>query len=103
MFDMDILMGMIFSIVMTLIVGGFIVSIPIIRRLGKLTDMWVQTRAEGLSGNEEFTMLVERLESIDDRLSDLETIQSRVAQRQEFVEGLMTGERRAALERADLA
>jgi len=79
------------------------VSIPIIRRLGKLTDMWVQTRAEGLSGQAEFAMLLERMEIFDDRLSDLETIQTRIAQRQEFVEGLMTGERRAALERADEA
>jgi hypothetical protein len=101
MFDPDVLMGLIFTIVMTLIVGGFIVSIPIIRRLGKLTDQWVASRTEGLSGQKEFGMLMERMELFEDRLSDLETIQTRVAQRQEFVEGLMTGERRAQLERAD--
>jgi len=101
MFDTDVLMGMIFTIVMTLIVGGFIVSIPIIRRLGKITDQWVSNRTEGLSGQEEFAMLMERMEVFEDRLSDMETVQTRVAQRQEFVEGLMTGERRAQLESAD--
>ena len=101
MVDTDVLMGLIFVIIMTLILGGFLVSIPIIRRLGKLTDVWVESRTEGLSGKEEFQMLMERMEVFEDRLSDMETIQERVAQRQEFVEGLMTGERRAQLEAAD--
>jgi hypothetical protein len=101
MFDPDVFMGLIFTIIMTLIVGGFLVSIPIIRRLGKLTDAWVHSRQEGLSGQKEFAMLMDRMEIFEDRLSDIETIQNRVAQRQEFVEGLMTGERRAQLESAE--
>ena len=101
MVDTDVLMGLIFAVVMTLIIGGFLVSIPIIRRLGKLTDIWFQSRTEGLSGQQEYQMLMERMEAFEDRLSDMETVQSRVAQRQEFVEGLMTGERRAQLEAAD--
>ena len=63
-FDPDVVLGMVFTVVMMLLVGGFLVAIPIIRRLGKLTDEWVRSRREGLPGENEWTRLTDHLESI---------------------------------------
>ena len=90
-FDPNIVLGMVFTVVMMLLVGGFLVAIPIIRRLGKLTDEWLRTRREGLPGENEWARLTGHLESIDSRLGQIEQDQSHMSERQEFVEGLVTG------------
>jgi hypothetical protein len=90
-FDPDVVLGMAFTVVMMLLVGGFLVAIPIIRRLGKLTDEWVRSRREGLPGESEWSRLTAHLESINSRLGQIERDQSHMSERQEFVEGLVTG------------
>ena len=100
-FDPDVVLGMVFTVVMMLLVGGFLVAIPIIRRLGKLTDEWVRSRREGLPGDSEWARLTGHLESIDSRLGQIERDQSHMSERQEFVEGLVTGAQQRSIAAAD--
>ena len=39
--DPVILAGMIFSIIVLLLVGGFVLLLPVSQRLGKVLDIWI--------------------------------------------------------------
>lgn len=44
--DPFIFMAMVFSIVVLLLVGGFVLAFPIARRLGSLMEEWIRDRRE---------------------------------------------------------
>jgi hypothetical protein len=95
-FNSDVLLMMIFTIVMVLIIGGFIVAVPIIRRLGVLTDQWARGR-HALSDGTEAEAMRRVLTEIGTRLTALEEGQIEIRERQEFVERLLApGESGAA-------
>lgn len=87
-----VLVAMAFSLVVLLMLGGFVVVIPLFRRLAKAIDVWLdQRRAIGPELDE-----IRQLRSdVHDLTSRLEATESRLdllAERQEFVERLLEGE-----------
>ncbi len=91
------ILGMVLALLLTLSVGGFILLLPITRRLGGALDQWIRIkRSEGASEDEiarfradmeGFRLL---LDSVDDRLE-------RVEEQQQFVETLIEKKASAAL------
>ncbi|NIP80881.1 MAG: hypothetical protein GWM90_17370 [Gemmatimonadetes bacterium] len=82
---MDILplAGMLFSLLMVLIIGGFILLFPVTRRLGRLLELRIEERRSEdrppAAELEEVLRVVEALQAEVERLSD----------RQEFTERLL--------------
>lgn len=90
--DSLVLVSMVFSLVVLLVIGGFIAVIPLFRRLAKAVDVWLEQRKaigpelrELETARSDLGELRARLESTEIRL-DL------VAERQEFLERLLEGE-----------
>ena len=91
--DPIIIVGMGFSLIVLLMLGGFIAFIPLFRRLAKAVDVWLEQR-KALGAN---------VSDLDELRSDLAELRSQhdavharmelIADRQEFVERLLEGER----------
>lgn len=81
---------MIFTIIMTIVIGGFIVSFPVMRRLGILLEESVrERRASRLDGNQ----VREITSALQEMRGSVETLEGHVgllAERQEFVENLLS-------------
>ena len=83
------ILGMVLALLLTLSIGGFILLLPITKRLGGALDQWIRIkRSEGASEDEiarfradmeGFRLL---LDSVDDRLE-------RVEEQQQFVEAFL--------------
>ncbi len=87
--DYFAMIGMAFALIMTLVIGGFILLFPIARRLGQALEEWLRLRREesalSISADD-----VGRLASAVEALQgDVE----RLVARQEFVESLLERER----------
>lgn len=83
--------GMIFSVVMVLIVGGFVVTFPVMRRLGNLIEEWIRER-QGLRLEQgEVARLDGQIEQLGKALEALHAQVSLLGERQEFVENLIEG------------
>ena len=86
---MDILplAGMVFSLLMVLVIGAFILLFPVTRRLGRLLELRIEERLAGDAippGEvEEVRRMVEGLQSEVERLRE----------RQEFTDRLLEGDR----------
>lgn len=79
---MDIaLAGMILSLLLTIIVGGFILLFPLSRRLAALLEQRVRERSQGSAA--------ERLEPLREALHALQAEVERLAERQEFMERVL--------------
>ena len=87
--DPVIVLGMIFSIVVLLIIGGFIVSFPLFRRLGKLVDEWVSSRHQERLRRQDVHGVEEGLSELRSRLAAMEDRLDLLAERQEFTESLL--------------
>lgn len=81
---------MIFTIIMTVIIGGFIVTFPVMRRLGILLEESIrERRASRLDGNQ----VREITTAIQEVRGTVETLEGHVgllSERQEFVENLLS-------------
>jgi hypothetical protein len=82
MYDIIPLAGMIFSLLMTLIIGGFILLYPLAKRLGKLMEMRLEERREGTLPPEDAAALMDTLHALQDEVE-------RLAERQAFTERLL--------------
>ncbi|MFW5951612.1 MAG: hypothetical protein ACOCVZ_05800 [Gemmatimonadota bacterium] len=82
MIDIIPLAGMLFSLLMVLIIGGFILMFPLTRRLGKLLELRIQERRESALPAEEVAALREAVAGLQDQLE-------RLADRQAFTERLL--------------
>ncbi len=80
--DPNALAGMIFSLVMVLMIGGFILTFPLAKRLGRLLEMRLEERRAG-------TMPAEEAEELRRLVSDLQGQVARLAERQEWSERLL--------------
>lgn len=79
--DPVILAGMIFSLVVLVLVGGFILLLPLSQRLGKLLDMWVSEKrgltdrgADTAAMREALTDLSRRLEVLEEQQGFLQEL-----------------------------
>lgn len=88
-FDPVILLGMIFSIVVLLIIGGFIVSFPLFRRLGRLMDEWFVSRQHERLREQDLREVEDGLSEFRTRLEAMEDRLELLAERQEFTESLL--------------
>ena len=88
--DPNALAGMAFTLILTVLVGGFILLFPLSRRLGQLLESKIQNKdGTALSSGE--------MEELQRTLQSLEGELRRVKDKQEFLEKLLSGEKRAAL------
>ena len=88
--DPNALAGMAFTLILTVLVGGFILLLPISRRVGQLLESKLQEKKlPELPAGE--------LEDLQRSLNSLESEVRRVAERQDFIEKLLSSEKRAAL------
>jgi uncharacterized coiled-coil protein SlyX len=89
-FDPVILLSMIFAIVVLILIGGFIVSFPLFRRLGRLMDEWFASRERGRLQERDLQELEDGLSEIRNRLTAMEDRMELLVERQEFTESLLT-------------
>ncbi len=80
--DMTAVAGMVFSLLLALIVGGFILTFPLTKRLGKLLEMRLEERRVGALPTEE-------AEELRRLVSELQGQVARLAERQEWSERLL--------------
>lgn len=82
---MDIipLAGMVFSLLMVLIIGGFILLFPVARRLGRLLELRIEERRAGES------LPMAELEDLLRVVEGLNAEVERLRERQEFTERLL--------------
>lgn len=81
--------GMIFSLVMVLIIGGFIVTFPVLRRLGALLEEHIRERRESRPDRGEMGRLHGEISRLDETLDTVRRQLELVRERQDFVEELM--------------
>lgn len=83
--DYFAMIGMAFALVMTLVIGGFVLLFPIARRLGESLEEWVRIRREEAAGG----IPAEEVAGLRRALESLQTDVDRLLERQEFVESLL--------------
>jgi hypothetical protein len=83
MWDMELLIGTTFILLLAMIVGGTVLLYPLSRRLGELIDANVQHRRRTSAPADD------RIEQMDARLAALEASLRTIEQRQEFVDRLL--------------
>jgi len=80
----------IFTVVMTLIIGGFIVTFPIMRRLGRVMEETLRERQQARLASQQSGRIEE---GVDDLRAALERIEGHVtllSERQDFMENLLS-------------
>jgi hypothetical protein len=77
--------GMIFSLLMALIVGGFVLMYPLTRRLGKLIELRLEERKSEQGG----MVVVEEVERLRGVVEALQHEVAALAERQDFAERLL--------------
>jgi hypothetical protein len=86
MIDIIPIAGMIFALLMVVIIGGFILLVPLSKRLGRLLELRLEERREGTIPPEQATVLLETVQALQDEVE-------RLAERQAFTERLLEGGR----------
>ena len=82
--------GMIFTVIMTLIIGGFIVTFPILRRLGRVMEETIRDRQEARLGRGNTAMLQAEVDEIKHAVGRIEGHLELLGERQDFVENLLS-------------
>lgn len=84
--DPNAIAGMAFTLVLTALVGGFILVYPVSRRLGAFLEAKLQDRLPQPAPSKPA-----ELESLRSSLSSLQAEVQRLAERQDFMEQLVAG------------
>jgi hypothetical protein len=89
--DSNALAGMIFTLIFTCLIGGFILLYPLSRRLGALLESKMETeKGSAAPGHAEVRQLAESVRTLEAELRMLK-------ERQEFTENLLTTRERQKL------
>ena len=64
--------GMIFTVVMTLIIGGFIVTFPVLRRLGRVMEESIRERQQARLGRENSALLRGEIEQLQHAIGQMQ-------------------------------
>lgn len=80
---------MIFTLIMVLLIGGFVVTFPVLRRLGRLLEEHIRDRSENRLDRGELARIQEDLSRIDETLETFRHQLELTRERQDFVEELM--------------
>lgn len=81
--DPNALAGMVFTLVLASLVGGFILLLPLSRRLGLLLEEKARQQKGGLS------LSAQDVQALKDRLEALESDVRVAVERQQFIEELL--------------
>ena len=81
---------MIFAVVMTIIVGGFIVTFPVMRRLGRVMEESLRDRQEARLGRSEKDRLEAEIADLRQTIGTLEAHVGLLGERQDFMENLVS-------------
>jgi cell division protein FtsB len=84
------LVGMAFVLIMVAMIGGFILLIPLSRRLGHVLDVWLRDR-KGVNASEELAQLRRTVQALEAEVSSL-------AERQQFTDELLQARKAERLE-----
>ena len=95
--------GMIFTIVMVLLVGGFIVFFPILRRLGALMEESIRERRAGRLEQGQVEQLQGQIDNLTRALDSVERQMELMGERQDFTESLVDSVSRRRLRTGDRA
>lgn len=87
MLDMDLVVGVSFLLLFTLIVGGIVLMFPLTRKLGLLIESRIGEK-KGLAGPD-----TEEMREISSRLAALEERVRAISARQEFMDDLLVERR----------
>ena len=91
---------MIFAFATVTVIGLFLVSIPITRRLGRLLEEWLLLRRESQPDRELTGQLVAEVRELRQQFDSLEQRMSLVGERQDFTESLIESGRKAQVPEA---
>jgi hypothetical protein len=94
--DPDAIAGMVFTLILVLFIGGFILLFPLVKRLGAYIDTRIDlTRGAtaGLAGAPQ-AQLLEQLTQISESLQRMEAEVKQLAERQDFTENLLADRER---------
>ena len=92
---------MIYTLVMVLIIGTFILAFPVTKRLGRIMEEWIALRRDSAPEREALDRIETAVESIGQRVETLEQRMEITGERQEFMESLLETERRGRLQAGD--
>ena len=81
--EVEAIAGMVFTLILAAMIGGFILLIPLSKRLGLVLDAWLQEK-QGLANPHEVAQLRKSIRALDEQLSELN-------ERQQFMERLIEG------------
>ena len=88
---------MIYSLLLVIILGTFIVTFPIMKRLGRIMEEWLTLRRESAPQRDALGRIETAVEAIGQRLQAVEQRSELVVERQEFMESLMDQQRRTLI------
>lgn len=94
--------SMIFTLVMVVIIGTFIVSFPLLRRLGGLLEESIRERRDARLQQGDLSGLRRELDDLSSAVQALERQVELLGERQEFVEEILERPEREALPGASL-
>ncbi len=81
--------GMIFTVIMTIIVGGFIVTFPVLRRLGAVMEESIRERRAARLDQGQVAQIEGELTDVRASIERIEGHIGLLAERQDFVENLL--------------
>ncbi len=81
--------AMIFTLVMTIVVGGFIISFPVMRRLGALLEESIRERRAARLDQGQVGKIEAEIVDVRSSLERIEGHLGLLAERQDFVENLL--------------
>jgi divalent metal cation (Fe/Co/Zn/Cd) transporter len=89
--------GMIFSVVMVLIIGGFIITFPLLKRLGGLMEESIRERRDARLEKGQVEQISGDIAELRSAFESIERQLELVGERQEFVENLLSHRTHTAL------
>ena len=82
--------GMIFTLIMAVLIGGFIITYPIMRRLGGLMEESIRERRAARLDQGQVGDLEKTIGDVHGALEQLDGRMALLAERQDFVENLLS-------------
>ncbi len=90
MLDPIIPAAMVFTLLLVLLIGGFVVTYPVTRRLGRALEAYLDRQRSGGASGEEIATLRRQLHALKRQVDA-------VAEKQDFVEALLEERKGASL------
>lgn len=82
--------GMVFTVIMTIIIGGFIVTFPVLRRLGAVMEESIRERRAARLDQGQVGLIEAQMNDMKASIDRMEGHLHLLGERQDFVENLLT-------------